>query len=76
MDSARLLHNHGHDDIPVRLAAFLVQTYDLVDTHIADKVAGDKHEVGGDDAVRVNVTHGVARGEGFVSGHNRYNFDS
>ena len=75
MGGAALFHDHGHDGVFVGLPALLMDPDDLVYPHVADQIAHDEDEVRCDDAVSVDVAHGVARGEGLLRGDDWNNLD-
>ena len=57
-----LLHQASHNDVLVDLSPLLVHAHNLVDAHVGDHVARDKHKVALDDRLRVDLADRVPEG--------------
>lgn len=61
MVRAALFYYHRHDSVLVRFSTLFVNTNDFIDPDVADEITRDENEVGSDDPVRVDISHGISR---------------
>ena len=71
MYNPALLDHHGHDCITVDLPPLFVYLHNLIYADVAHKIAGDKNEVVGDDAMGVDITESVSWCKRLLGGDNR-----
>lgn len=76
MHDPALLDHHSHNGITVDLPPLLVYLHNLIDADVAHKIACDKNEVVGDDAMGVDITESIPWCERLLGGDNWDNLET
>ena len=58
-----LLHDYRHNRVLVGSTPLFVHLHQLIDPNVAHQVTCNEYEIGGNDAMCVDIAHGIARGK-------------